>query len=191
MSEISVYESQLLIPEMSAYDLHKWVWSQMEGSHESRCFIYNAVHVRNGWLTHIRTPENLMPQLQPRVVTFDTAIGAEYGFSVRTVPYERHGRDSQDDSMKRRVRRILLDSDARPWFSSLGERNGFAIKSLDDPMSQGFVFFGKHRRKITLNDTLFTGALAVTDSERFTAALRNGIGRHKGFGFGLLQLSEV
>jgi hypothetical protein len=37
-------------------------------------------------------------------------------------------------------------------------------------------------------DVSFVGRLTIIDASRFTIALRSGIGRHRCFGYGMIQL---
>lgn len=46
-------------------------------------------------------------------------------------------------------------------------------------------------RKVTLSKARVTGALAVTDKERFTQSFTQGIGHGKAFGCGLLQIAPL
>jgi len=44
-------------------------------------------------------------------------------------------------------------------------------------------------RQFTVDQTVYTGVLKVTDTERFNAALANGIGiKTRAFGFGMLVI---
>ncbi len=45
------------------------------------------------------------------------------------------------------------------------------------------------RATITGPDVTFVGTLAITDSDKFTALLARGLGRHRAFGFGMLLLA--
>ncbi len=47
---------------------------------------------------------------------------------------------------------------------------------------------GRLLRKMTRPETVYDGVLKVADSDGFTSMLREGIGRHKAFGFGAVLL---
>jgi|LSQX01.2.fsa_nt_gb CRISPR system Cascade subunit CasE len=47
---------------------------------------------------------------------------------------------------------------------------------------------GRSLRKLTRPETIFDGVLIVTNSSKFSLMLREGVGRHKAFGFGAILL---
>lgn len=102
-----------------------------------------------------------------------------------------------------RGRRIpIIDPDEQiEWLRRQAERNGFELlsspKNPDHPLveavPEGPVRFRKSRtdRAVTLQSVNFRGFLRVTDAGRFRAALAEGIGRGRAYGFGLLQLGPA
>lgn len=49
----------------------------------------------------------------------------------------------------------------------------------------------ERNNKVTVSYVEFTGLLTVTDRDKFIKTVKTGIGRSKGFGFGLLQLKPI
>ncbi|CAM3867842.1 type I-E CRISPR-associated protein Cas6/Cse3/CasE [Nocardiopsis rhodophaea] len=91
------------------------------------------------------------------------------------------------------------------WLIRQGERHGFAIPAATDggpdvmasPMPPYIGRKSDHRPtarpdarlKITVLPVSYDGRLIVTDPEAFTAAFKDGIGRAKAYGCGLLSLA--
>ncbi|MDO9142377.1 MAG: type I-E CRISPR-associated protein Cas6/Cse3/CasE, partial [Methylobacter sp.] len=67
--------------------------------------------------------------------------------------------------------------------------NGFDVQpeSLNVD-SEASLIAKPGKPRFFLNRAHFSGALKVTDSDLFAQALVNGIGRHKGLGFGMLKI---
>lgn len=71
------------------------------------------------------------------------------------------------------------------WLSQQGDKHGFAIITVHCSATMHTVSAGE--RSFTIDQTDFTGVLKVTDEQRFTQALENGIGNTaRAFGFGML-----
>ncbi len=84
------------------------------------------------------------------------------------------------------------------WLQSQGQRRGFVVpegsnSQPDVTAVPGMMLTGtrreQQRRQITIYPVRFDGHLVVTDSDAFTAALREGVGRGKAYGCGLLSLA--
>lgn len=77
------------------------------------------------------------------------------------------------------------------WFTERAEsRWGFHIDPIHLQVDRVDVqqFKDKHAHPVTLAQAHIQGQLQVTDRERFTASFRQGIGRGRAFGCGLLQI---
>lgn len=84
------------------------------------------------------------------------------------------------------------------WLSQRGERNGFCIQhehahmlacAVEQP--QHWRFRGKQGRPLTLAVADFHGVLRISDAERFTACINNGLGHGKRFGLGMWMLRRA
>lgn len=87
---------------------------------------------------------------------------------------------------------LIKDQDLLHWLSRQGERCGFEV--LDATPSQvRDLRFRKQRgqTEVVLGSCTFDGILAVKDDKLFRAALRQGLGRAKAFGLGLLSIAPV
>ncbi len=170
-----------LYPRVSPYILHKSIWKLFPGvAPGERPFIYRFDEVGGKMLVNVRTIAHDMAA--DNVKTIDQALvkGEQYDFSVRIVPKVCKGR---------RVIHLPKNEAAGEWFKVRTGQYGFVVRELTEANSRGRVFYGKHGRKITLNDTVISGKLEIGDEARFAQSLLTGIGPHRGFGFGLLQLN--
>jgi len=84
------------------------------------------------------------------------------------------------------------DEVIRQWFSGKAQRCGFQIGEFR-VIQLGWVMGYKARgdMKMKFRSALLEGALEVTDAEKFSAAIANGIGAAKSFGFGLLSVKAL
>lgn len=78
------------------------------------------------------------------------------------------------------------------WFLEKAAGAGFVPdESRLEVKTLPVLEFTAKERHYVFNRARFSGVLSVTDAERFRRAFATGIGRAKGFGFGLLQLSPL
>lgn len=88
---------------------------------------------------------------------------------------------------------LLKEEEQRGWIERKAEANGLRILSVG--ISQPARLVG-HRRKgggngVTVYSVLFDGLMEVADPVKATEALKEGIGRAKHMGLGLLSLAPV
>jgi CRISPR system Cascade subunit CasE len=135
------------------------------------------------------------------------AADRRLGFSLRARPVVRTDRDG--DRTRSRERDAFLVA-IEPTASGAGPSRGEVYQAwLSHRLDEGgaraeqLVLDGfrltttlrrdRARRLIGLAgpDASFSGVLTVTDPDRFAALLARGVGRHRGFGFGMLLLRPV
>jgi CRISPR system Cascade subunit CasE len=109
--------------------------------------------------------------------------------SVPAEPRDAHGARSRGE------RRPIRDEDSqRVWLKRLGDRHGFNLP-LDgsgqpvvgvaaDPPLVGW----RGKRRLTITACTFDGTLEVAEAARFLVAVREGVGRARAYGCGLLSL---
>ena len=137
-------------------------------------------------------------------------VGKQVGFRARVSPVVRgpkgHGSNGAEIKKKRPEVDAYLarcwqqeeapDREAvyREWLGRELARDG-AAEPIEMHMT-GFRLKRALRRDgarkagaITRPDALFKGTLRIADPEAFHALLRRGLGRHRGFGFGMLLLT--
>ncbi len=112
-------------------------------------------------------------------------------------------RDEFDHKFKNEKKRrrvpIHKEEEQIKWLERQGEQFGFKIENLKiNPAvrnvisaTEGKIEFWKNGKdtKVTYGSIVFEGVLQVTDSDKFRAALVNGIGQGKAYGFGLLSIA--
>jgi len=84
---------------------------------------------------------------------------------------------------------ITQDEDVLQWLGVMSVKNGFktlqAIASKASP-----IISYKCKIKQTHNSVVFNGILKVENQKAFIHSLKNGVGRAKGYGFGLLSVKK-
>ena len=106
-----------------------------------------------------------------------------YGFEVTLNPTKRDKQTGKTVAIRGR-------ENLHQWFLGKTTSLGFDIKpeSLEIRYAGVQTFDLGNGKVVTHNSATFVGKLKVTNREIFQNAFRNGIGRAKGFGFGLLQI---
>ena len=74
------------------------------------------------------------------------------------------------------------------WLDRRAAEHGFRVEQVDAAVNRVLIRKGKG---FWIDETLFSGTLAVTDGVRFAAALTGGIGQRSAFGFGLLEAFQA
>ena len=177
------YEGQFLLPYRSEYLIHQQVWKMVASPNiKKRNFVYRVDKVGDNALIRFRTHDkNTGKEVKARKHTVNLSVGDSFKFDLRCVPERR---------VNGRVIDTPRDDDAQDWLAERAHNCGFDLVKVDYAVSEPLVFRGKHNRRITLNDTVMTGILTVTDPDVFSRTLTIGVGRHKGFGFGFIAITD-
>jgi len=172
-----------------AYGLHKLVYSLFpEQGGRVRDFLYadkgGDWNCRRILLLSARRPN--IPEygtIESRLIPESFLQWDHYAFEVVVNPTQRNG-PSRTTTPIRGADRL------HSWFMQKSNSWGFAV----DPLSlhirnMGVVSFGREDGVTqTHGSATFVGRLTVTNQESFVHSFKHGIGRAKGFGFGLLQI---
>jgi CRISPR system Cascade subunit CasE len=126
--------------------------------------------------------------------------GRRYSFRLRVAPtrqgHKADGRWREADALMFEEGGADRETTYRKWLS---ERIGDAV-ALEVCSMVGFQLLSATRRavvgskgkrparSVTLPDVVFEGVLTVKDAGAFASLVRDGVGRHKAFGFGALML---
>ncbi len=161
-------------------------------------FCHPLAHAACDWDGFVSRP---MPSAWP--------AGRRLGFELRTCPVRR-GRDAERRRWEKDAFLVACDHAPRDagldrdtvyldWLDELlGRADGLTVERRKLTSyrrvrlwrrTQGRGRNGREGRRIERPDALFHGVLQVTDGDAFAATLRRGIGRHRGFGFGMLLLA--
>lgn len=125
--------------------------------------------------------------------------GTDLRFRLRANPTRFIDSKTGDDG-KRRGKRVPLrkDESRLEWLGRKARENGFAVidvrqaeRAVPDVIQHepGVVRGWREGHHLTLEGVLFEGRLRVVETERFRAAILDGIGRGKAYGFGLLSVA--
>jgi len=106
-----------------------------------------------------------------------------YAFEVTVNPTKREKRSGKIVAIRGR-------ENLHSWFVTKAPTLGFEVASETlEVRHAGVQTFNLGDGKlVTHNSASFVGKLRVTDRAKFQESFRKGIGRAKGFGFGLLQI---
>ena len=121
---------------------------------------------------------------------------------TRTISDRTPGRE--DRLLGKRVA-LLREKEQLAWLARKGDQHGFHLLTteLNPEVSSVHAASQANERgwrpgrdgidgaKLTFGAVLFNGCLEVSDGELFRAALANGIGSGKAFGFGLLSIANL
>jgi len=130
------------------------------------------------------------------------ATGQVLSFRLRANVTKKIDTKTGSDGKRRHGRRVSLrrPEEQIDWVKRKGMEAGFALSrtrdwdSLDCRASPEQDVKARRERgaaTMTFGSVLFEGRLEVTSREMFIAALVNGIGSAKAFGFGLLSVAPV
>jgi len=120
--------------------------------------------------------------------------GREYRFLLRANPTARRGPERPREGKSPQKTRVglLREEEQRDWLERKGEAHGFkALVYEVRPLGSLTFTRPKDGKRLSFLGVEFEGRLQVTDPELFAAALEQGIGSGKGFGFGLLSLAPA
>jgi len=112
-----------------------------------------------------------------------------YGFEVTVNPTQRKG-------VTHKIVPIRGMENLHEWFIGKAPSLGFEVETQSLQVTRiGVQSFDKIKEGKTFKQThgtaTFIGKLKVTDRQAFIKSFRQGIGRAKGFGFGLLQIVPI
>lgn len=153
-----------------------------------------------------RLPEGYLPR-EAEVKRVDQIYdrlraGMDLRFRLRANPTRRIAeRNTTQDARWRGKRVDVRGEEAQlKWLVGKGERAGFALLAVrsrpdigDVRMAPGAATYGTRQGtgRMIFGSVVFEGRLRVMDAERFRAALENGIGSGKAYGFGLLSVATL
>lgn len=171
---------------IDGYTIHRVVYELFPG--DSRDFLFvdkgGDLQARKILILSNRSPE--IPQygeIQSKVITDSFLEHDRYGFEVKLNPTKR-------DKHTGKTVAILGNENLHQWFLGKAPTLGFEIQveSLEIRHAGVQIFGLGNGKTVTHNSATFIGRLKVIDRVKFQQSFRKGIGRAKGFGFGLFQI---
>lgn len=175
-----------------AYSLHKVVYSLFSIQDEqSRDFLYadkgGDWNCRQILMLSERRPEPPeFGEIESKEIPESFLRWENYGFEVIVNPTQRNGPSKKTMPIKGR-------ENLHKWFLQKTPTWGFHVEPDSLQVSNiGVVSFDRDKNITqTHGSATFIGKLKVIDREAFIKSFKQGIGRAKGFGFGLLQIVPI
>jgi len=168
------------------YSIHRVVYELFPG--ELRNFLFadkgGDFNARKILIISDRSPEiPKFGKIESKPIPEGFLEHDHYGFEVTLNPTKRDKQTGKTVAI--RGRENLLQ-----WFLGKSSSLGFEIKpeSLEIRNAGVQTFNLGNDKVVTHNSATFVGKLQVTDRAKFQNSFRKGIGRAKGFGFGLFQI---
>jgi len=125
-------------------------------------------------------------RVKPFNLDADTlSVGQQLRFRLKANPSKR-------DKASRKIIGFYRRDDQLAWLTRQGERHGFKLLTVDAiPAPNVFGTKKNGKAPIRIHTVLFQGVLQVQDPAALAAAVRQGIGRGRSYGCGLLSLAKV
>lgn len=151
----------------------EFLFADKGGSFNERTILLLSEHepemLEHGKLHIKKIPENFLQQ-------------DFYGFEVLVNPVRR-------DSKTGNIIPVRGMETLKEWFINKAPSYGFRVESESLSVSDTEVLkFKKDGQNVVLGKARFVGKLEVIDRQRFIDTFKHGLGKAKGFGFGLLQI---
>lgn len=175
------------------YSLHRVVYSLFQDGERER-FLYVDKGSRKGFyiilVLSAREPMKLPDlSMETKPIAESFLLHDRYAFEIILNPVKRQRKSGK-------LQPIIGQLPLLEWFMEKATQNGFLPdkEHLVTKAQPAQIFKGPSGcvdQRVVHHRVLFTGILTVTNRELFEDAFRNGIGRSKAFGFGLLQLNPL
>lgn len=180
LSEIKFWASSV----RDVYAAHKATWQVMgQSPDQTRHFHHdcNFLPSREGALITIRArPDHLPLESTPVKIAYEAGITLNFALSA-CASTRLTGANREVPCLSRDQ---LVD-----WLDRHALRHGFQV---DHPLlavdTQALPVVKPGHPAFFLNKAFYSGNLTVIDNALFSKALTEGIGRHKGLGFGMLKI---
>jgi CRISPR system Cascade subunit CasE len=173
------------------YSLHKTVYSlfpEEPGKNRDFLFADKGGDWRGKQILILSEREPLRPEygkIDSKKVTASFLQFDYYGFEIILNPTKRDAKTGKIIPV--RGRENLLQ-----WFVQKAPGLGFEIMPESLQVNHiGVLTYQKNGTTRTHNTATFVGKLKVIDRQVFKRSFKKGIGRAKGFGFGLLQIIPI
>jgi CRISPR-associated protein Cas6/Cse3/CasE subtype I-E len=169
--------------ETDTYALHQQI-EKLMGGREGNHYIWSAEPIGRR-MTAVTIRAATLPQVLDeygKSLPMSFEASQELDFSLVSQCAIRRG--------ERNARTAIdIDDDERrvDWLHKRSSLNGFEVIAVEIASVER-IYIGKMGARHVADRTRFTGRLRVTDAEKFTAALRNGVGHGKAFGLGLIDI---
>lgn len=208
LSKITLHTNRLLpsqllqLVERGEYVIHQWLWALFPGGPE-RSFLYRREELQGAFRFFVlssRPPErNPIFEIEHRPFAPALSAGQTLRFSLRANPTVCKAGKRHDLLMeaKRQARERSEGADiwlcqqqaAQAWLARQGEANGFSLREVNvDAYRQQQIVQARTRQMIQFSSVDFSGVLVVNDPDLFLSRLKQGYGKSRAFGCGLMLI---
>lgn len=186
---LSPEEFQSLGKYHDDYTIHKLVYSLFPGSQRKFLFLdrYGDFNSRKILMVSQENPQNpAFGRIEIKTIPENFLKAQSYAFEVRLNPVKRANGNKK-----------MIPVTGIPYLTEwfLGKQKNWGFNANPERLEifdTGIQEIAKDKNTTILhNKATFRGVLQVTESKKFQESFRNGIGRGKAFGFGLLQLQPL
>ncbi|MGK5551223.1 type I-E CRISPR-associated protein Cas6/Cse3/CasE [Actinomadura kijaniata] len=184
-----------------AIRLHKRIMSLLpdglgDNARQQAGVLYRLEHTRIG--THLLVQTNLKPEIRKLPNGYGAADVRDLGPLLRALDKGSLVRYRLAANASKRLGRTaehpgkivaLSGQAAEQWWTGRAERYGLALRAMTSTSMADAV--GRHENTGLVKHAIvrFDGTALVTDPDALRAAVRDGIGRGKSYGCGLLSLA--
>jgi CRISPR system Cascade subunit CasE len=110
----------------------------------------------------------------------------------RLLRFRLKANPSKRDNETRKTVGLYYQPDQEAWFGRQAAQHGFSVEGLDIiPAANLWGAKAKGQAQIKIHTALFQGVLKVQDPALFLKAVRQGIGKGKSYGCGLLSVQRL
>jgi len=86
----------------------------------------------------------------------------------------------------------LKDADKVPYFSQVLSKHGMGVLSMTQKPAVGnSIYFNANGHKVLIKTCDVVATIKVTDIDAFINAYKNGVGRYKTYGCGMLNITKI
>lgn len=174
------------------YALHRLIYSlfPLEKKVENPRILYADRGVERG-VRQILVQSQIPPE-GPKELKMSTLVIPDHFYSGGRYRFEAILNPVRKEAVTGKLAPVTGQLNVLEWFLGHMEKWGFSVnRNTLEAFVRSSRSFEKGGNACRFNRVLFRGTLAVTDREKFLKSSRDGIGRGKAFGFGLLQLRPV
>lgn len=193
---ISIMETAFTLPwSNNLTDIHKQVYDViLEGKNipsniKTRPFLFDVtvLDADNGIALVVARGQKLAESLSPESSKITVTEGDKLSVLIK-LSAARRFTEVKGESV-RRTERLVPDDELEEFAGYQLKRSGMTVSSLNiDDINLHHVVKGKNR--FVIKEITVTADVIVDCGVTFTQAYLGGVGRHKGYGFGKIEIKE-
>jgi CRISPR system Cascade subunit CasE len=188
------------------YDMHRFVYGVVQPSPGKERILYRVEARLDQFgiprptvlIQHSRTPnlklsedQQRFADLESKEVSMVIRPGA-YRFRLRANPVKSIPSDTKGVRGTRRG--LTSDNERRDWLVCRFHNHGMEVMAVDivaEPLVEFAKSGARGRGNIAVAGVMYNGVVDIHNPERAASIIKDGIGRARGFGYGLISLAPV